>query len=202
MFIVSPLISSHINVNLKHANLTQSPVYAIPTGYTLRGYLPGDRKTWVSLLQVADPCLEVNEETFVEEFGRHQPSLISRQFYACTQEGKAVGTSTAWFAGKTSGLVKGLAVALAHSGRGLEEALLSEAIRRFENFGYEQARVSVGANRLDQIRLFMNFGFQPEVRSTREEAAWKDIQMALGDVARVPFLLRLAGWLRRLISNK
>jgi GNAT superfamily N-acetyltransferase len=201
MFIVSPLLSSHITIHLLSTQLALAPLVALPEGFTLRGYLPGDRRTWVGLQRVADPCLEVSEETFNEEFGRHQPSLISRQFYALTGDGRPVGTTTAWFSGKASGLVKGLAVVLAYSGCGLEEALLSEAIRRFESFGYEKAEAALTANRLDLVRLFLKFGFQPDIRSLHEEAAWKDIQGAFEGVRQAPALIRLAGWLGRLFTR-
>ena len=78
-------------------NLEAIPEFALPTGFSLRWYQPGDEENWFRIQAAADQFNEITPELFQRQFGTDQGMLAQRQCYLLDATGKAVGTGTAWF---------------------------------------------------------------------------------------------------------
>ncbi len=200
--LLSPLsIRENFPVRLTH-NLTQIPKNPLPAGYSYRNYVPGDEQTWLEIQQAAEPEGRLTAEAFRAEYSCYQPPLSAMQFYVLAPDGTSVGTATAWFCGKTCGLIKGLAVTEAHRGRGLEEAIVSEACRRFRGFEYNRGAIQVGSAQVERIRALLHAGFCPEVTTGRDRAFWSELNGLLAEPCQRQPLAKATDWLKGMVGRK
>jgi len=165
------------------ARLDDFPLVRPPTGFTLRGYEPGDEAHWLRIHRAADRFSVITPTLFREQFGEDCALLAQRQWYALSPEGEVVGTGTAWFndrfEGGRWGRVHWLAVLPGFQGRGLGRALLSAVGQRLRELGHTRAYLTTGAARLPAIALYLSFGFEPLVRSQDDARLWRDIRARL-----------------------
>ena len=201
MLVASPSIGLNFPVRLTH-NLAQLPKNPLPAGYSFSGYLPGDEQTWLEIQRAAEPDGGMTAEVFNAEYSCYQPPLSASQFYVLAPDGTAVGTATAWFCGKTCGLIKGLAVAPAHRGCGLEEAIVSEACRRFRNFEYSRGAIQVGSTQVEWIRALLRAGFCPDVTTGRDRAFWAELGAILAEPCQRQPLSKATDWLKGVVGRK
>ena len=201
MLLASPSIRVNFPVRLTH-NLAQIPKNPLPAGYSFRSYLPGDEQTWLEIHQAADPEGSLTAEVFKAEYSCYQPPLSAAQFYVLAPDGTPVGTATAWFCGKTCGLIKGLAVAPAHRGLGLEEAIVSEACRRFRNFEYCRGAIQVGSTQVEWICALLRAGFSPEITTGRDRAFWSELEPFMAEPCPRQPLARATGWLKGVVGRR
>jgi GNAT superfamily N-acetyltransferase len=201
MLLSSLSIREHFPVRMTH-NLAQIPKNPLPAGYSFRSYVPGDEQTWLEIQQAAEPEGSLTAEAFSAEYSCYQPPLSAMQFYVVAPDGKPVGTATAWFCGKTCGLIKGLAVAQAHRGRGLEEAIVAEACRRFRGFEYSRGAIQVGSAQIEWIRALLRAGFCPETTTGRDRAFWGELNGLLAETCQRQPLAKASDWLRSMVGRK
>ncbi|MCU0503114.1 MAG: GNAT family N-acetyltransferase [Anaerolineae bacterium] len=166
----------NILVNMARATLDDLPRYPLPDGYALRMYQPGDAQAWVDIHLEADRWNHVTLETFWKEFGVDPIPLAARQFYLCTAEGTPIGTATGWFNadyyGAAWGRIHWVALRPAYHGRGLAKPLLAAACWRMRELGHDKAYLVTSTPRIPAINLYRSFGFEPEIRSPEDGAAW------------------------------
>ena len=167
-------------VNMWRPNLAHLPSYDVPAGYRLRTYEPGDEEAWVAIHLEADRWNKVTVETFWKEFGRDLASLAARQFYLCSDAGKPIGTATGWFnddyCGAVWGRIHWVALLPEYHGRGLSKPLLAAACWRMVELGHDMVYLVTSTARIPAINLYRSFGFEPEIRSAEDEAAWDEVR--------------------------
>jgi GNAT superfamily N-acetyltransferase len=165
-----------IKVCMNLPSLEAAPVHPLPPGFSFRMYRPGDETIWTDIWQRADLYGAVAADAFAVEFGTDAQALAQRQFYLL-EGGSAVGTATAWYPddahGPDAGRVHWVALVPQCQGRGLSRPLLSAVLTRMKGLGCRSAFLETQTVRVAAIRLYLEFGFVPEVRSEKERAGWK-----------------------------
>lgn len=161
-------------------HLEALPDFALPAGFDLRPYQPGDRDRWVGIVHAADPFLPISVATHEAAFGQDAKSLAERQQFLVAPDRQLIGTATAWHGegGRWQGWgrVHWLAVVPAWQGKGLGKALLGATLRRLRELGYTRAYLITETVRLAAIRLYLQFGFAPDLTQAADRAAWRDLR--------------------------
>jgi ribosomal protein S18 acetylase RimI-like enzyme len=164
-------------------NLEGIPEFAMPAGYSLRWYQPGDEENWFLIQAAADQFNEITRELFQRQFGSDQRLLAMRQCYLVDAQGKAIGTGSAWFndnfEGEKFGRVHWVAVAPEYQRRGLGKAILTAVCRALRELGHERAYLTTETVRLRAIGLYLKFGFVPLIRSELEQELWQGVSHEL-----------------------
>ena len=173
-------------IHMLRPNLDGVPQFPLPAGFTLRPYRPGDRENWLRLHHAcydAEGRIAITPELFDREFGTDPEELARRQLFLCDPAGTAVGTITAWkktdAAGRVLGQIHWVAILPSHRGRGLAKPMLTAALNLLRDLGHDCAWLGTQTVRLPAIRLYLAFGFLPDLRNPEEAAAWDRLREIL-----------------------
>ena len=94
-----------------------------------------------------------------------------------------MGTATAWFdenhRGRPFGRVHWVAVVPENQGCGLSKPLLSRVCSALRELGHEDAYLTTSTVRVPAIRLYMQFGFVPEINSEEDTRVWGEMEKYL-----------------------
>lgn len=169
-----------VRVCLVRPHLEALSDLALPAGFELRLYRPGDRERWIEIVSTADSFQPISVATHESAFGRNAQALAERQLFLVAPGGQFVGTATAW-RGESGrwlgwGRVHWLAILPAWQGRGLGKLLLSAALQRLREFGHTRAYLTTETVRLVAIQLYLRFGFTPDWTEAADRAAWRDLR--------------------------
>jgi GNAT superfamily N-acetyltransferase len=111
---------------------TARPPAVLPPGFLFAAMRPGDEAGWAEIWNDAAPERPVAATRFAEVFGRDWDVIAERCVFLREQNGRAVGTVSAWFdppeLGESAGRVHWLAVRRSFQGRGLARVLLAHAL--------------------------------------------------------------------------
>jgi len=183
------IIERNVEVGMVRADLEGIPHHALPPGYSVRWYRPGDEELWVGLQSAADKLNPITPELFQRAFGSDAKVLAERQCFLCAPNGTAIGTATAWFDDMHNrpayGRLHWVAIAPETQGRGLCKPLLTVVLNRMRELGHERAYLTTSTARIRAINLYLKFGFVPEVRNANDYAAWRGLREYLKE----PFVL-------------
>jgi ribosomal protein S18 acetylase RimI-like enzyme len=160
-------------------SLEQIAESKLPVGWWLRPYEPGFEQYWLEVHLAAEKQLTITPELFLRVFGNDPLRLHQRQLYLFTEARRAVGTVTAWFGPDfpetTCGRVHYLAVTPEFQGQGLGKALLGESLRLLKQLRYATAYLATSSTKLAAIRLYLQAGFEPVLRTPRDRELWREI---------------------------
>ena len=176
-----------LNISMVRADLEAIPNHALPAGYTVRRYRPGDERAWVEIERQADAYNVITPEVFSREFGGDVEALKLRQCYLCEAGGSAVGTATAWYdddRGRAWGRLHWVAIVPRLHGRGLSKPLLTVVCERLRALGHDRACLSTETARIPAICLYLKFGFLPEIRGEQDVRAWLQVRRDLPEGMR------------------
>jgi GNAT superfamily N-acetyltransferase len=150
-------------IEMERENLENIPLFALPDGYSIRPYEPGDEKHWIEIHLDAEKYVEATPALYEEYFGSDEAELRARQFYLY-HGGEVVGTSSAWYDKSykdgTWGRVHWLAIRTAHQGKGLSRPLLSHTLLVMKELGHTKAVLTTLRRRLIAVKLYENYGFK------------------------------------------
>ena len=165
-----------IGIKMARENLESIPEFTLPENYSLRRYRSGDDAAWTQIHLRADGLNRITPKLFAQQFGADAALLASRQYYLVNATGTAIGTGTAWFndnfEGRNFGRVHWVAILPEYQGLGLAKPLMTGICRRLHELGHERAYLSTSSARLAAIRLYLQFGFEPLIRTREEREAW------------------------------
>ncbi len=169
-----------VRVCLVRPHLEAVPDCALPAGFVLRRYRPGDRDRWVEIVSAADTFQQITAATHRTAFGRDAKALAERQLFLVAPGGCWIGTATAWHGegerGRDLGRVHWLAMLPAWQGRGLGRALLAATLQRLRELGHARACLTTESVRLAAIRLYLHFGFTPDLTRPADREVWRDLR--------------------------
>ena len=153
--------------------------FALPAGYSFRWYQAGDEAIWHSIQRAADRLQEIPQSLFAATFGDAPEELPRRQCFLLNPEGDPIGTATAWFGderrGRDWGRLHWVAIVPEWQGKGLARPLLSHVCERLRELHPDRAYLRTAAERLLAIRLYLDFGFQPDITGAEDAGAWSKI---------------------------
>ena len=176
----------YLRVTMVCESLEKIPQHALPPGYRMRPYRPGDRRRWVRIWQASERFVKVTAQTFDAVFGADLPAMARRGLFLVAPDGRDVGTITAWYQrshhGRRWGRIHWVAILPAHRGRGLSKAMMTAAMNRLRAWGHRRAMLQTETPRLAAIRTYLGFGFVPDMRSAQDRRAWGLIAQALPGV--------------------
>ena len=177
------IAAKNVRVRMTCGNLKDVPEFAIPAGFSLRWYKPGDESAWFGIQKQADRYNPITPEWFEGEFGFDREPLRQRQCYVLNDQGEATGTGTAWFdddfEGARVGRIHWIAVVPEYQRRGLGKAIMTQLCQRLNEFGHTRSYLITSTGRIPAIKLYLRFGFQPLIRSVEDEAAWQEVEERL-----------------------
>ena len=169
----------YIDVKMIRDSLDDIPICALPAGYSIRWYRPGDEDVWLRIQSLADKYNEVTPELFRNEFGTDVKILSQRQCFLRQGTSDAIGTASAWFGdhdGQCLGKVHWVAIVPEHQGKGLAEPLLAATCDRLRSLGHSRAYLTTQTCRIAAINLYAKFGFAPLIESERVEDIWRELE--------------------------
>lgn len=177
-----PQPSEDMYVRMVRPHLLHIPDVPLPEGFSFRPYQPGDERVWTDIWRDAEPFLAVDDDLFAREFGTDWGALRWRCFFIVDARGCAVGTVTAWysreFREQVWGRVHWLAVRPAYQGKGLAKAAMSFVLKQLAQW-HDRAWLDTSSGRLNAIKLYLDFGFLPDMDAPAAAIAWKQVQQRL-----------------------
>jgi GNAT superfamily N-acetyltransferase len=173
------IVEKNLPIKMSRTNLDDVPEFALPDGYSLRWYQPGDEAHWLRIHLAADRHSEITPELFERQFGRDKKRLGVRQCYLLAPTDHVIGTGTAWFAdnfqGCRWGRVHWIAIVPEFQGRGLAKPLMMTICRRLRELGHKRVYLSTSTARRAAIGLYLRFGFDPMIQSDESAAVWREL---------------------------
>ncbi len=173
----------NLPLKMMRATLDNVPEFALPNGFSLRWYQPGDDVHWLWIHAAADRYNEITSGLFQKQFRSDEKVLSERQTYLLDPHGRVIGTGTAWFnedfEGARWGRVHWMAIVPQYQGQGLSKPLMTVICTRLHELGDNRAYLSTSSVRTAAIRLYLRFGFAPIIRSTADEAVWSQVLAGL-----------------------
>ncbi|KPK59487.1 MAG: hypothetical protein AMK73_08615 [Planctomycetes bacterium SM23_32] len=170
-------------VNMVRPHLRGIPDVRFPAGFGIRSMRPGEASVWTDIQRDAEPFLDdITDELFYREFGSDLPATARRCFFIVDDRGVAVGTLSAWydrdFKGQDHGRIHWVAVRPAYRRRGLAKAGMSYALQRMAEW-HERAYLVTQTKRLPAIRMYLDFGFVPDLEPDGARQAWREVREQL-----------------------
>ena len=154
------------------------PVVSFPEGYGIRPMSVSDIGLWTDIERDAERFIDIRDDLFEQEFGYANPAIGWRCFIVTGPRGLGVGTISAWcdrnFRGQDYGRIHWVAIRSAHQGRGLGKAALAYAMRVLAQW-HERCYLVTSSERLVAVRLYLDFGFEPDLAGEGELAKWRDL---------------------------
>ena len=177
------LFRQNLRLDLVRPDLNGLPEAPLPPGFSFRWFRRGDAAHWLLIHHDADPFNDITPDLFTRQFGVDLSRLEDRQLFVQDDIGRVVGTATAWPEGARNdamcGRVFWLAVLRQFQGRGLGKSLLGAVCRRLREQAYQRACVVTSTGRLPAVSLYLQYGFEPEIRSDAEHLVWEKVFAAL-----------------------
>lgn len=169
----------YTDIKMTRENLDGVPDCALPAGYSIRWFRPGDKDVWLKIQSLADEYNKVTPGLFDEEFGSDVRVLSERQCFLCDGDGNAVGTASAWFGehdGQSLGRIHWVAIIPEHQGDGLAKPLIVSVCERLKRLGHSRTYLTTQTCRVPAINLYAKFGFVPMIESERDREIWTELE--------------------------
>ncbi len=169
-------------VSMLRPNLDDIPQIPFPEGFGIRPMRLDEAGLWTDIQRDAEPYFQVRVDTFAREFG-YDPQAIPRRCYIVTNErGLGIGVISAWydqeFKGGVWGRVHWVALRRAYWGRGLGKAMLSYTLTQMAQW-HDRACLGTQTRRLPAIKLYLDFGFVPDLDPPGAVEAWRTVKAEL-----------------------
>ena len=176
-----PETAAGYGVHMIRPHLRDIPVATFPPGFGIRPLRTDEGPLWLAVERDAEEYLRLGDDAFEREFGADLASVPERCFLITAPGAAAVGTVSAWYytwRGTEYGLVHWLAVRPAYQGRGLGKAGLSHALSVLSRW-HDQALLGTQTKRLRAIRLYLDYGFEPDMEEAQAQARWAQVSARL-----------------------
>jgi len=154
------------------------PRAEFPGGYGIRPMTLDDIGLWTDIERDAEPWFPIGSDEFRHVFGDELAAVGRRCFIITDSRGLGVGTISAWYdreyRGGQWGRIHWLAVRPAHQRKGLARAGLALAMRKLAQW-HDRAMLATQTRREGAIRLYLDFGFVPDLADSGARAAWGEL---------------------------
>ena len=170
------------SLHMVRPNLDDIPEAPFPKGFGIRPMRLGEGAMWVDIERDAEPYYPIADDLFVSEFGRDPQATQWRSFLVIDEKGVAVGTVSAWYnrdyRGRDYGVIHWIAIRPAYQGLGLGKAALAYALHQLAKW-HERCLLITQSRRLPAIRMYLNFGFLPDLSVPGAEVGWRRVRAEL-----------------------
>jgi GNAT superfamily N-acetyltransferase len=166
-------------VTMLRPHLRDIPVVECPEGFAIRPMRQGEAALWTDIQRDAEPYFGIGDDLFFRQFGSDLPATTHRCFFIVDDKGSAVATVSAWysrdFRGGDWGRIHWVATRRAWQRRGLARAGLSYALRLLAEW-HDRAMLDTATARLGAIRMYLDFGFVPDMERAGAREAWGKVR--------------------------
>ena len=180
--------SVDIPVRMERADLGGIAHYDLSAGYSMRTMLPEEAPVWTEVQRAAERVITIEDGLFLEEFGSDVPA-IERRCFLLMHEGHAVGTISAWYSANYKGTEENwgrlhwFAIRPSHQGRGLARPMISYVMEKFVEWGHPAAWLATSTSRIPALKLYLDFGFLPDLTQPGAKEAWETVRTHLAHPA-------------------
>jgi len=168
--------TDNVPVRMVRPDLLNVPDAALPAGLTIRPVCDGEGDLWTGIIRQSEHLGSVRDGLYEREFGFDPAAARERVYFATDAEGAAVGTVGVWYGTEEFagwGRVHWLYIMPGWQGQGIGRALLSFTLHRLAELGHDRAYLTTSTARLTALRLYLNYGFLPDLAYEDTEAAWQ-----------------------------
>ncbi len=169
-------------VTMLRPHMDDIPQIPFPEGFRARTMRSDDGGLWADIWRDAEEYGPIQPELFQSEFGDDAAALGWRGFIIEDRRGIAVATITAWynrrFRGEDYGQIHWVAVRREAWGRGLGKAMMTHALNAMAQW-HQRAFLGTQTNRLAAIKVYLDFGFVPDLEPEGAREAWREVQVQL-----------------------
>ncbi len=158
---------------LRH-HLRDIPKAPLLPGYSMRPLGPGDAGLWTDVQRDAEPYFTVDDELFHREFRDDPAALAWRSFVALDERKLAVGVISAWRWPESRDALGKDPLGRrpkSHQGRGIGKGMLAFALEQLAQW-HDKAVLWTASQRLPAIKLYLDFGFEPDLELPGTVPVW------------------------------
>lgn len=161
------------------------PSFQLPEGYSYRFYRTEDKRHWADIECKAGEFSdrETALKQFKSEFGSFENEMKRRCIFLIPDGIKRpVGTATAWYGcrnGKLWGRLHWVGIVPEHQGKNLGRPLVGTAMKRLADLKHDRVYLTTQTTSLAAIKIYLDFGFVPYIRSGRCRKGWDIVEAAL-----------------------
>jgi beta-glucuronidase len=170
------------SLHMVRPSLEGIPPAPFPKGFGIRPMRLGEGAVWVDIERDAEPYYPIADDLFVREFGRDPQATQWRSFLVTDGKGVAVGTVSAWYnrdyRGSDYGVIHWIAIRPAYQGLGLGKAALAYALHQLAKW-HQRCLLITQSRRLPAIRMYLNFGFLPDLSVSGAAVGWREVKAQL-----------------------
>ena len=168
--------------------LTDLPEVALPEGYRLVTFEPGDRDAWIDIERSAQEVLsrEHGEACWERYYGAREQELPGRMWFVENAAGEKIATATALYdihgaAKPGEGQLHWVAVKKEYQGRGLSKPLITYVLQVMKRLGYDSVKIHTQTNTWLACKVYYDLGFRPEPGSrVQNRFGWKMVEQLTG----------------------
>ena len=164
-----------ISVGMERPNMRGIPVHELPKPYTFRPYRIGDAERWVHVQRTANIGIgDVSMQTWINDFSKHEELMPERSWFVINGKGEDVASISAWWRDRPEGeqgLIHWVAVLPECQGKGIGKAIMTRAMLWLAE-AYDSAYLVTSIVRIPAIKIYLDFGFAPDMKRERAEEAW------------------------------
>jgi len=173
-----------ISLTMVRQDLDNIPQYAFTPNYRIRNYKAGEEPIWadieVSVDEFSDKLAAL--EHFDKEFGSFLEDMSARCLFIENEDGKVIGTTTAWYGAlgndETWGRIHWVAVHPDYQGKKLAKPLLSSALQILSNY-HNKAYLTTQTTSYQAINMYLNYGFEPYITKPECLEGWRLLEEVL-----------------------
>ncbi|MHB9109711.1 MAG: GNAT family N-acetyltransferase [Armatimonadota bacterium] len=173
---------NNLTVGMYRPNMENIPQYAFPAGYGIRKMRSGEGALWTDVQRDAEHWLTVDDDLFTREFGFDLEATQWRCFFIVNELGAAVGVISAWYDrdinGQDYGRIHWVAIRQACCGKGLIKPAMTHAMNVMAQW-HQRAYLGTSTARIPAIKVYLDFGFLPDMTLPKAQEAWEQVQAVL-----------------------
>ncbi len=163
-------------------HLRDIPQVPFPKGYGIRPMRLDEGALWTDIERDAEAYFPIGDDLFHDQFGDYLQNTQWRSFIVTNPKGIGVGVISAWFSrefkGDDYGMIHWIAIRPAYQGLGLGKAALSFALHQLAQW-HTRAFLGTQTKRLGAIKLYLDFGFVPDLDPPGAREAWREVAAQL-----------------------
>jgi ribosomal protein S18 acetylase RimI-like enzyme len=177
-----------IPVGMYRPHMDDIPIHQLPEGHSFRSFHSAefeqsdDTERWVAIQAAANATfMKIAMDTFQNDFGGFGKCLADRSWFVVSPEGKDIASITAWWRDTPDGpqgLIHWVAVLPECQGRGIGKAIMTKAMLRLKD-EYRNAYLNTSSARLPAIKVYLDFGFLPDMEKDRAKEGWAEVRQHL-----------------------
>jgi GNAT superfamily N-acetyltransferase len=164
-------------IGMHRPHMNDIPQYPLADGYRFRPLEVGDEEAWLRVQDEANqPWGGIIPGTFERAFG-NTSLLKGRSWFVVDPDGSDVANASAWVRTEdhSVGLVHWVAVLSGYQGKGIGKALMTQVTNRLAE-EYSTAYLNTGSARVAAIKVYLDFGFLPDMKKEKAEEGWAELR--------------------------